>query len=112
MSKPEERETIEQKSKDQFKSMEKARKNSLKTPKSGDQEILISAFIGGIEKQDDTSMTENVRLLVPATYKEAMKSPQAGLWEPAIQQEYTSLTKNDTWVTTTLHKGRKALPSK
>ena len=107
---PEEKEEIKRRHTSQLKSMEKARKQSLNTAKSSDNEILISALL---DDEEDKNKTERkVRLLVPGTYKEAMKSPQAGLWKAAIQKEFTSLTDNETWVTTTIPKNRKALPCK
>lgn len=48
----------------------------------------------------------------PRSYQEAISSPDAELWKVAIQEEYDSLTQNQTWVLTTLPPGRTAIKNR
>jgi transposase InsO family protein len=48
----------------------------------------------------------------PLTYNEAVMSDVAHLWRPAIDDEYASLMKNETWVLTPLPPGRTAIKAK
>ncbi len=41
-----------------------------------------------------------------------MKSPDWPKWKEAIDSEYASLKRNNTWIEEELPKGRKALPCK
>ena len=45
----------------------------------------------------------------PATYAEAMSSPEAEDWKEACQYEIDALTKNETWDLVDLPPGRKAV---
>ena len=107
---PRGRKDLERRYKAQIKDMNQAKAASRKTVKTADHEILINAFLEQDSQQNSTKKT--VRLKVPSTYKEAMKSHQVELWEEAIQKEIKSLIEKETWKTTTLPKGRKALPCK
>ena len=48
----------------------------------------------------------------PNTYKQAMKSPDAALWQEAAQEEINSLISNGTWDIVPLPKDRKAIGSR
>ena len=62
----------------------------------GYAELLAAAFMG----RD------------PATYAEAMSSPEAEDWKEACQYEIDALAKNETWDLVDLPPGRKAVKSK
>ena len=72
---PSEKKIIKQRYKEQLKLMEKERKDSLATDKSSDKEILIGAFIEYKKRKDKaTTKEKRVRIIVPVTYKEVMRS--------------------------------------
>lgn len=48
----------------------------------------------------------------PLNYTEAITSDEANLWKPAIDDEYASLMKNETWELTPLPPGRKPIRTK
>lgn len=48
----------------------------------------------------------------PQTVEEALTSPQGAEWKKAMDDEYCSLMKNETWTLTDLPPGKKALPYK
>ena len=48
----------------------------------------------------------------PETFKEAMSSPDSQQWKAAMDLEFDSLVKNNTWTVTFLPPGRKAIKSK
>lgn len=48
----------------------------------------------------------------PASYKEALSSPDSEKWKQAIQSEYDSLIENDTWVLEDLPPGRTPISCK
>lgn len=48
----------------------------------------------------------------PQSVEEAMSSPHAAEWKKAMDEEYNSLMKNNTWSLTDLPTNKKALPSK
>lgn len=48
----------------------------------------------------------------PLSYNEAVTSDEAHLWRPAIEDEYTSPMKNETWLLTPLPPGRTAIKAK
>lgn len=54
----------------------------------------------------------NATTLDPATYTEAMKSPEADLWIEAINSEFQALATHDVWELTPLPPGRRAIGSK
>jgi hypothetical protein len=45
----------------------------------------------------------------PETYREAINCPEAGFWIEAINEEYNSLIKNNTWTLCQLPSDRKAI---
>jgi hypothetical protein len=49
---------------------------------------------------------------VPKSYQEAMISEDAASWEPAIQEEFSSLMENKTWELTPLPEGRETIENK
>lgn len=48
----------------------------------------------------------------PSTYQEAISSDDANNWRLAMQDEYDSLIKNNTWILTQLPPGRKVIKNK
>ena len=48
----------------------------------------------------------------PETYREAINCPEAKLWIEAINEEYSSLIKNNTWTLCQLPPDRKAIEGK
>lgn len=48
----------------------------------------------------------------PSTYNEALKSPDAHKWKPAIDEEYNSLLENETFISMPLPVGHKAIGAK
>lgn len=48
----------------------------------------------------------------PSSYQEAISCPEAKLWIQAIQEEYESLIRNNTWTICQLPSGRKAIEGK
>jgi hypothetical protein len=61
---------------------------------------------------DGLSRVSFVAIHEPQTLKEAMASPQADLWEAAINEEMASLLENETWDLVPCPRGIKAIPSK
>lgn len=58
------------------------------------------------------SMQTTHDVFVPSSFKEAMESAEANLWKDAIEEEYTSLIKNQTWTIKPLPAGRKPIDCK
>src|SRR3954447_1974360 len=48
----------------------------------------------------------------PSSYSEALEGSERDHWQKAINEEYTSLQKNNTWVLTQLSPGHKAITCK
>ena len=48
----------------------------------------------------------------PSTYKEAEISSESKMWKDAIEEEMSSLHKNDTWELTKLPRGGKVIGCK
>lgn len=48
----------------------------------------------------------------PKSYQDAIQCEEANLWRLAIEDEYFSLMKNNTWILTNLPPGRKTIKSK
>ena len=48
----------------------------------------------------------------PSSYREALEGSEQDHWQKAINEEYTSLQKNNTWVLTQLPSGHKAITCK
>ena len=46
---------------------------------------------------------------IPSTYREAEISLESKMWKDAMEEEMSSLHKNDTWELTELPKGKKAI---
>lgn len=67
-----------------------------------------------LHKQNDRStyLCLFTNLTDPQTVEEALSSPQAVEWKNAMDEEFSSLIKNDTWMLTELPAGKRALPSK
>lgn len=63
-------------------------------------------------ENDKTFMCLFTDLTDPQTVEEALSSPQASEWRQAMDQEYNSLIKNQTWSLTDLPSGKRALPCK
>jgi len=49
---------------------------------------------------------------IPSTYREAEISSESKIWKDAMEEEMSSLYKNDTWELTKLPKGKKAIGCK
>ncbi|MBW0570797.1 hypothetical protein O181_110512, partial [Austropuccinia psidii MF-1] len=64
------------------------------------QDLLISE----LNSSDDLSST------IPTNYKEAMSSPQATLWEQAINKELRSMAEQDVFIETSLQNALKEVP--
>ena len=61
---------------------------------------------------EDTCSTAKVYGKQDLTYKQALSSPDAHLWEAAIKEEYSSLMKNGTWELAPLPPDRTAIKCK
>lgn len=48
----------------------------------------------------------------PITYQQAIKSNESVGWKRAMEEEYSALLKNGTWILTTLPEGRSAIKNK
>ena len=53
-----------------------------------------------------------VELYEPTDFKDAISSPEAHLWREAVNEEYASLMKNETWSLVHLPPGRTAIKSR
>ena len=53
-----------------------------------------------------------VEEVIPSTYKEAEISSESKMWKEVMEEEMSSLHKNDTWEQIELRKGKKAIDFK
>ena len=72
--------------------------SDLQESNSEDENVEVAAVAGGFYE--------------PNTYKQAMKSPDAALWQEAAEEEINSLNANGTWDIVPLPEDRKAIGSR
>jgi hypothetical protein len=65
-----------------------------------------------VEDEDEEFAGVAGNFYEPNTYKQAMKSPDAELWQQAAEEEINSLNANGTWDIVPLPKDRKAIGSR
>jgi hypothetical protein len=82
--------------------LQRPHRNRVLPARLGDCYLYGDAFAGCVESLVDD----------PVSYEAAMSSPQKSQWEQALKEEYTSLTKNETWTLTELPKGRRPIQCK
>ena len=58
------------------------------------------------------ALAATVSMTVPASYEEAIRSPNSHEWAQAMNEEMASLSANDTWSLESLPLGYKAIPCK
>lgn len=64
------------------------------------------------KKKDESSNMVDEKCMDPRSINEALSSNHADEWRKAIESEYASLMKNNTWTLTNLPEGRKAVGCK
>ena len=64
------------------------------------------------DEQLESAYSSSTETPEPRTYKEAITSEEAELWQSAITEEYDSLMKNGTWILTDLPPDRVAIKNR
>ncbi|KAL0457635.1 UNVERIFIED_CONTAM: Retrovirus-related Pol polyprotein from transposon TNT 1-94 [Sesamum latifolium] len=76
------------------------------------EEVNVEEYLRRYEIEGESFMCASVDIDEPATYEEAVTSPNANEWITAMKEEMSSMAKNNVWELVDLPAGRKTIGNK